>query len=585
LGRENGGVLLRLRRRGFAGILCGPQKAGSTAAVNACDEVQKIFFAGISNTRPRHASNAPRVQPALAQNRPRLLSGVAMTRRPAWTFRSAAALASALLPGALVLTVATAIAADPAPTARPPRAHSERIGSVGKGYRMRSLAVSRDMKRIAWIDQRGERCRVVVDRERGPWFARCTNPIFSPDGSTVAYFSSEKVEEAPLVHLIVGGKASKADLGNEGPVAFGEHGGAWAAVAPARAPVPAEGAPTPSEAPPRRMIAFGQGGVVGEYHDTTAPVISPDGAHAAFVASDATGTQRLILDGKVARDFGSPDVDFLPVIKTTRPQPNLEPEAMVRFLSDGSLAGIVLAANGWTVFHGDTAWASYPGIRLPESSGFEVTGSPLLSRPAVMGGSLVAAAKAPVACWWQRQEGDAEQWQVVCNGKPIDDQVCNAPGPGQPIVVTPDGRATMYVCQVVGDPLPDGKPDERNLWVVAAGKKHGPHRFVWGLDLTPDAQHAAFAAADGVDDTWFYDFDGKRFDGPWQHAFPATISPDAKSIAWAASPHEDGKRVDLVRDGDVVTRGDMVMAPPRWTGERVEFALKRGHSVRRVVID
>lgn len=527
-----------------------------------------------------------------------------MTRRPACTTRPTAALTRALLLTAVMLLpagcaptderderhvaaapVAAPTAVEPLEPARPPRARSQRIGSLGKHYRNRSLAVSRDLKRIAWVDQREERCRVVVDRTRGPWFARCTNPVFSPDGSTVAYFSTTKAEENPKVHLIVGGEASAVELGNEGPVGFAETGGAWAAVAALRTPEQAPGAPTPAEPPPRRMLAFAPRGKLGEYRDTTAPVISPDGAHVAFVASDAQGVQKLVVDGKVARDFGTPQVEFIPVLKSSKPVPNLEPEATVRYLADGSLAGVALGEQGWTVFHGNDTWASYVGIRLPEGAGFEITGSPLLSRPALMGGTLVTAAKAPVACWWARQDGDAERWQVVCNGKPIDDQVCNGTSAGQPIVPSADGKVAMYVCQIVPDPGPDGQVDPRNLWVVVAGKKHGPHRFVWGPALTPDAQHWAFAAADGVDDTWFYEFDGKRFDGPWQHAFPATISPDAKSIAWAASPRADGQRVDLVRDGEVVTRGDVVMAPPRWADGRVEFALKRGRSVRRVVID
>lgn len=467
----------------------------------------------------------------------------------------------------------------------PPPTHSERIGSIGKHARPRSLFVSRGLDRLAWADVREERCRIVVDRSFGEWHARCTNPLMSQDGSTVAYFASEKVEESPAVHLIVDGQASPVEVGNEGPIVFAEQAKAWAAIAPARAPRPAADAPTPAEAPPRRLIAFTASGVLGEYHDTTAPVISRDGAHVAFIASDSAGNQQLIVDGQVARDFGSPQVDFIPAIKQSRPQPNLEPEATVRFLSDGSLAGIALGRSGWTVFHGDETWASYPGIRLPESTGFEVTGSPLIDRAAVMGGSLVTAAKAPVACWWQRRDGGVEQWQVVCNGRPVDDQLCNAASPGQPISVTPDGKSVMYVCEIVPEPGPDGQVEPRNLWVVAGGKKLGPHRFVWGLELSPDGQHHAFAAADGVDDTWFYEWDGKRFDGPWQHAFPATISPDAKSIAWAASPREDGTRVDLVRDGRLATRADLVMAPPRWTDGRIEFAVKRGRSVRRVVID
>lgn len=501
--------------------------------------------------------------------------------------RDAGAEATAVPPApAATASAAEGGGASPPPSAVPaPRTHSARIGSVGKHYRQRSLFVSRGLDRLAWVDAREERCRVVVDRARGDWHARCTNPLMSPDGSTVTYFASEKVEEAPSVHLIVDGQASPVEVGNEGPVAFAEQGKAWAAIAPARAPRPAADAPTPAEAPPRRMIAFSPAGVLGEYHDTTAPVISPDGAHVAFVASDATGKQSLIVDGKVARDFGSPQVDFIPAIKQGRPQPNLEPEAMVRFLSDGTTAGIALGASGWTVFHGSETWASYPGIRLPESTGFEVTGSPLIDRAAVMGGSLVTAAKAPVACWWQRRDGGVEQWQVVCNGRPYDQQLCNAASPGQPIAVTPDGKSVAYVCEIVPEPGPDGQVDARNLWVIVDGRKLGPHRFVWGLELTPDGRHYAFAAADGIDDTWFYEFDGKRFDGPWQHAFPPTISPDAKSIAWAASPHEDGKRVDLVRDGVLATRGDIVMAPPHWSGATVAFALKRGHSVRRIVIE
>jgi hypothetical protein len=54
---------------------------------------------------------------------------------------------------------------------------------------------------------------------------------------------------------------------------------------------------------------------------------------------------------------------------------------------------------------------------------------------------------------------------------------------------------------------------------------------------------------------------------------------------WGASPDRDGRRVELVRDGDVVARGDMVMAPPVFRGNEVEWALKRGKSVRRVIVD
>jgi hypothetical protein len=299
----------------------------------------------------------------------------------------------------------------------------------------------------------------------------------------------------------------------------------------------------------------------------------------------AEGRQSLIVDGAVAREFPAPTIEFLPALKEARHGPNLEPEAAARYLADGSLVVVALAENGWTVFHGDEVWASYPGIRLPPESGFQVESSPLLWRPALLAGSLVTAEKAPVACWWERVEGDVERWRVMCNGKPVDQQICNAPALGIPITLTPDGRSAMYACQIVGPVGPDGQADPKNLWVVIGDKKRGPHRFLWGLTLTPDARHYAFAAADSVDEPWFYEVDGRRYDGPWQHAFPPAFSADGSSVVWGASPDPDARRVDLVRDGDLVARGDVVMAPPLFRGDRVEWALKRGLSVRRVSVD
>jgi hypothetical protein len=488
--------------------------------------------------------------------------------------------------------------APPSPAAR---AQSDRIGWLGNGYRTKTLAVSRDLQRLAWVDQRETGCRVIVDRRRGERFAGCSAPQFAPDDETVWYFvATEKTEPLP-VHLVVNGLMSPVEIGHEGRVAFAKTGGAWTAIAPTRvlADVPKDAPPesadanaqakdaaAASEPPPRRVIAFGPGGAWGDYPDATSPAVSPDGTHAAWIATDADGLQSLIVDGVVARPFGRPKVEFLPAIKETRTKPSLEPEAMVRALSDGTFAGVALGEQGWTVFRGDEVLAAYQGLRLPPETGFQVSGSPLLAKSAIQGGSLVTAAEAPVACWWERLEGDAERWRVVCNGKPVDEQICSAPAEGQPITPTPDGRTVMYVCKLVGPPGADGKPDPQDLWVVVGGQKRGPHRFVWGLDLSADGRHSAFAAADSVQEPWFYDFDGKRFTGPWQHAFPPKISPDGTSVAWAASPREDGTRVDLVRDGDIVARGDMVMAPPRWRDDgKVEFALKRGRSVRRVVID
>jgi hypothetical protein len=497
------------------------------------------------------------------------------SRRPLRTLLGLAVLAGATL----------AACEQPAPRGR---VHSERIGSIGADYRRGSLAVSHDHRRLAWVKQVGDACWVVVDGRKGPRYARCTNPVFSPDGKTVAYWAAATLEDPPRVRLVVDGEEQPTATSDQGPIAFARRGGAWAALAPVRdeaAGAADGGGPEPTPTPARRLVAMRAGVTLGEHRDSSAPVVSPDGRHVAFLALDEEGRHALVVDGEVVRTFGPAKVPFLPALKQSTSNAGLEPEATVRYLADGSLAGVALSENGWTVFHGDSIWAEYAGLRLPPDAGFEVTQSDLLARSAILAGSLALADEAGVACWWERLEGDADRWRVLCNGKPIDEQLCDAPSYEQPIEVAADGRSAMYVC-AIASPDPSATGDVRRLYVVLPGAKLGPYRFVWALERSADARHFAFAAADGVDDPWYYVVDGRRYDGPWQHVFPPKFSPDGSSVIWAASPDPDGKRVDLVRDGEVLTRAEMVMAPPLFgPGNRAQWAVKRGRSVRRVIFD
>jgi hypothetical protein len=391
-------------------------------------------------------------------------------------------------------------------------------------------------------------------------------------------------------------------------VAFSKRGGAWVAIAPAYDPAirpgeqPApEATPADTTAPdadsgraaepskPRRhLIAFGPHGPLGQQHrETTSPAISPDGAHNAYIARDDDGSTRLIVDGAVARTFGEPAVQYLPVLKKTvdNPAKSLDPEYVVHYLADGSLVTIALAEQGYTVFHGDEVWASYPAVQIPKT-GFEVIDPSLLSKRTIAAGSLVSAANAPVACWWERLEGDVDHWRVACNGQPIDDQLCDFYSGEAPIAVAADGRSAGYVCRdnppLDATGLPTGPAP---IWAVIGGKRIGPHPFLWAIDLTPDGRHYAFVAADSVESTWFYIVDGKRYDGPWREAFPPKLSPDGSSFVWAAGREEEDRRVDLVVDGELVARADIVMAPPLFQGNRkVQWAVRRGKSVRRIVV-
>jgi hypothetical protein len=507
-------------------------------------------------------------------------------------------LAAALL-AALLGSLASCSSEPSAPEPPRIRVRSERIGHLGAGYKPRSLMVSRDLEHFAWIDQREKRCRVVVDRKKGPLFAQCAEPRFSPDAGTLVYWAAAQITDPPSVRLVANGEPSGPVVADNGPLRFSRTGGAWATVAPARIEAPpanatadeergAESSPPDAaasvESPPHRVIAFDSRGSLGEHADATAPTLSPDGAHVAYIAADEQGRQSLIVDGEVKRTFALPEGKYLPSIKQTKPGPNLEPETTVQYLPDGTLVGVALDRGGWTVFHGDEVWATYPAIRVPLSAGLQVLSPETGTSRALVAGSLALAEAAPTACWWERREGDLDAWRVVCNGKPVDDQVCETYSTDVPITVSADGRSAAYACRET-PAFEASEKVPRNLWAVVKGKKLGPYRFVWGIELSRDGSHHAYAASDEIGDPWFYVVDGKRYAGPWEQAFPPKLSPDGTSVVWAASREENGSRVDLVFNGAIVARAEIVMAPPVFRGEReVHWAVKRGRSVRRVIM-
>lgn len=486
---------------------------------------------------------------------------------------------------------------------RAQRARSESIGHLGNHYRPGSVLVSRNHRRLAWVDDRGDRCRIVVDREKSPYFARCDNPLFSPDGTTVLHWAVIDPKDPDSVQLVVNGVASLLEFPRRGWTSFGRRGGGWAAVAPRRETggprdePPAEG-PSGDAAGPaarnstpaaERMIVFGSKGLLGEHAATSVPAVSADGSRVAYVAADNAGLQSLYVDGVLQRNFGKPQVPFLPAVglqteESERDGPPLAPESTVAFLSDGTLAGVALGEQGWTVFHDDQTWAAYAAIRRPPRSGLQVLSPDFATSAAIMAGSLVVAEGIPLACWWERLNGEQERWRVVCNGEPIDSELCESASPVLPITMAANARAVAYLCQNT-PPALDAEIDRtpRNLWVIAKGERHGPYRFVWGIELSADGKHLAFAASDEVEKPWSYFIDGRRITGPWQRAFPAKFSEDGSTVVWAASPEEEARRLDLVHDGDILARAEMVLAPPLFRGGgRAQWAIKRGKSVRRL---
>ncbi|MFM8411799.1 MAG: hypothetical protein ACKOCT_16155, partial [Alphaproteobacteria bacterium] len=486
----------------------------------------------------------------------------------------------------LVLLAALLGCDAPAPldeVAAPMQVRSERIARLPKSYRKGSLASSRDQRRVAWVAQPEAKgpCRVVVDGVAGPERKACSSPTFSSDGARVGAWVTtvEAPGAATVSRLSVDSELVGPDLVDAGDLRFASEAPTWAASA-LLAPPTGGGA---AEAP--RMRVFGPAGDLGTFRDTTAPAIDARGEHVAWVASDADGRHALFVDGKEVRDFGVPPPISLGLVRVARPGPNLAPEETVRWLPDGTLVGIAPSGLGWLVFRAaapgsgeaprdfsshDVLWRT---TRPPASDpALRVRGSALLS------GSLATAERAAVACWWERPGGAGGLWRVACNGKPADDVTCPVAG-SPPIAVAPSGDGVAYACTEAST-----KEGEDRTWVVARGRRFGPHFEVASIE-TADGGHFAYAARDSSEAPFFYVVDGRRVPGEWDEVFAPRFSRDGRHVAWGARPDAKQPRIDLVLDGRVRTRADMVAAPPRVEDEgSASWVVRRGKNVLRVAM-
>jgi len=452
----------------------------------------------------------------------------------------------------------------------------ERLARLSWAYRKGSLVTSRDERRVAWVDQPSEEsCRLVVDGVRGPERKSCSTPAFSADATSVAAWA--KLVEVPgaraVSRLLVDAVPVGPDLAGGGDVRFAPTGARWAASAQLEA-TPDGGA---VDAP--RMRVFGPGGDLGTFRDTTTTVLDEKGEHVAWIASDAHDRRALFVDGHELRDFGVPSVAATGGIRVARTGPNLGPEETVRWLADDTLVGMAPSGLGWLVFRAGAAagadslrdWASHDVLwRSPRPA----EGDPALRArgSALLAGSLSTAERAPVACWWERPGGG--RWRVACNGEPADDATCLYAG-ATPIAVSPGGDGKAYSC-VEADA--SGRP---TTFVVANGRRLGPHVDVASVAVS-DGGHFAYAARDSADAPFFYVVDGRRVAGEWDEVFAPRFSPDGRHVAWGARRGK-GSRIDLVLDGRVRARADLVAAPPRVGDDgSASWVVRRGRNVSRI---
>lgn len=461
-----------------------------------------------------------------------------------------------------ILPTATPTAtATPTPVPVPQTPTTEQMGVLPSNYQEGSLAISDDGEKHAFVVQAAGGQRAVVDGGEEELFSQVSSPKFSPTTDRLFYWALDEALGEQRIVLVADGKVIPTDFAGEGSLRFSQDGKRWAAIG---------GEPTG-----QNVFVFSDGTQVGQYSDASYPAFSPDGEHLAYLIRDDSSEISLVIDGDVQTTYEEPQVASSDPFRAYISGPNLPPLFSVTYLTDGSLLILTQDQNGWTVYKNDQPISSYPHniwgggnltvIRFDE---FETSASILAS-------SVNIAEDAPVAVWWERLEGDEEQWRVVRDGQPVDDTLCTSFWDLQAPVLSADGRHAAYPC--ISE---SAENDEDEIFVVADGTKYGPYVHVWGITFSKNGEHFAYAASDGSDaQAWSYYVDGEPYSLKYDAVWPPRLSLDGAHIAWAA---QRGDEVILAVDAQEMGSGDENLWGPAFdeSGDVVWIARKGNEIVR-----
>lgn len=453
-----------------------------------------------------------------------------------------------------------------------PAGHFEKahLGRLPALFKRGTVTTSADATRYTCVEQVRDGERVIDTGVAGPTFELVTPPYFAPRGPLLAYFGRSNVAGEKRVDSVGGGKVIPTRLSEAGPPTprFGPDGTRWGVVG--REVESAAG----GEAAPPMVAVYVDGTGPAHYPDASLLAFSDDGKHAAYLVRDEAGRIALVVDGAVQRTYAEPEGKCSEPRVAKPGMPGLPPQFAVRYLADGSLLVITRDATCWTVWRGETRFAAYPNSYVKDPTAF-VFDPELSPRPTIFPESLVVAEAAPMAAWWERLEGEPDDWRVVRDGVAVDDAVCLKAADDTPLVLSADGKHVLHTCLV----SEEGEP---RIFVVSDGVREGPYRFVWGLALSGDGRRHAYAAAQGVHDPWHFYVDGRQQAGGWETVFAPVLSHDGGHVAWAAVADN---RIALVLDGRRLGTVDEVLRPPWFTavGDLV-WAVRRGRSVVRLTV-
>ncbi len=446
---------------------------------------------------------------------------------------------------------------------RDPVIEKTRLGRLPLRYRTNSIAIAPDGWAYAVVATGPENDQVVSTAGVEPPHPLGLAISFLPKSHRFFYWVSPTREDKKVYRFVANGQVIPTDAVLPGPVAFSADGSRWVVTVLK----PTE---TPGTVGAIELVANGE--TIGSYDDATAPSISPDGTHVAFLGARGK-TVTLFVDGEPRQTFPQPTVPCAVEAAAAARHPDLPSRHAVRYLADGSLLVVTRDADGWGIYRDGTRIASYT-LSTQDSTTDECRGASFLAVP-----SIRAAADSPDVYWWERIAGDAELWRVVRNGRPVDDVICDEPWRRHPPETSPDGRHVLYPCAVVKDRVQGGK----EVYVVHDGRRHGPYQEVWGPAFSANGQHTSWAAA-GIADKrpWGVYVDGERRADGFEMVWRPRVADDGTSVAWEAKFRPEGRGF-LGIDDRVIGSFDEILWGPEFEAEgRVAWVIRRGRSLTRV---
>lgn len=432
------------------------------------------------------------------------------------------------------------------------------LARLPRTYRKGTLAVNDDATRVAYVTQTAEGQRVVGDAAPGTLFHECGSPRFGANG-VVRYWAVDATGTTPHVVLVAGERAVPTEVTRRPTLVTSKDGRRWAVAAATAVAGP--------------VVIFADGTEVARHPDTSLPVFGPDD-RLAFLARTSDREVALVIDGTVRRTFPAPETRATPPFTTAPAGPSLQRQYNLLLEPDGHWVVVAHDREGWAVFRDDVRLASYAGNAGGDDGSVRFDfGDDLRTAPTVLPNSLATAEQAAGVVWWERLGGTDDRWRVVRDGTPLDAVVCARPWTAQPPVLSPDGRHVAYPCFST---VPGRQED---LAVHLDGRSFGPYREVYGVALSGDGQHVAFAASTG-DRQWFLVHDRtagtRRYDAVWR----PRLNRDGSVVAWEA---ERDRRYVLLLGRREITHFDEVAWGPEFRTERgPSWVIRRGRRVVRL---